>query len=206
LPLEYEANIASFKEIVEATPPTSFDDLIPFDELECLEFEVQPYTQFQVPPMSNFFPVEQTKLNRPGCEFEFNIRGSRGDPDLIEKKPEEKVVAMPGSCLKPFDQSTDRLINPHPTLREYKEYKSHTEIDPEFDIYPYERERAELTDEIMLRGDRFNFGSMQTTMFNQLNLTYKTDINISSQDMPGNAGIKSILPMPMDLSKIYKHR
>lgn len=40
LPIEYETNIASFMEKVEANPPISFDDLIPFENLEPLEFEV----------------------------------------------------------------------------------------------------------------------------------------------------------------------
>ena len=40
LPLEYETNIASFLEKVEANPPTSFDDLDLFDPLESLDFEI----------------------------------------------------------------------------------------------------------------------------------------------------------------------
>ena len=40
LPLEYETNIASFMEKVEAQPPISFDDLIPFDQVEPLDFEI----------------------------------------------------------------------------------------------------------------------------------------------------------------------
>jgi len=31
MPLQYEANMSSFLEKVEATPPTNFDDLVPFD-------------------------------------------------------------------------------------------------------------------------------------------------------------------------------
>lgn len=34
LPLEYETNIASFMEKVEANPPISFDDLVPYEKLE----------------------------------------------------------------------------------------------------------------------------------------------------------------------------
>ena len=34
LPLEYETNIASFMEKVEANPPITFDDLVPFDKVE----------------------------------------------------------------------------------------------------------------------------------------------------------------------------
>ena len=40
LPLEYETNIASFLEKVEANPPTNFDDLEAFDPLEMLDFEI----------------------------------------------------------------------------------------------------------------------------------------------------------------------
>lgn len=40
LPLEYETNIASFMEKVEANPPISFDDLNVFDHLEALDFEM----------------------------------------------------------------------------------------------------------------------------------------------------------------------
>lgn len=43
LPLEYETNITSFLEKVEANPPTNFDDLIMFDPLEVLDFEIQKY-------------------------------------------------------------------------------------------------------------------------------------------------------------------
>jgi hypothetical protein len=39
LPLQYEANMSSFLEKIEANPPTNFDDLVPFDPLEVLEFE-----------------------------------------------------------------------------------------------------------------------------------------------------------------------
>jgi len=34
MPLEYETNIASFKETVDAIPPINFDDMAPFDPLE----------------------------------------------------------------------------------------------------------------------------------------------------------------------------
>ena len=43
LPLEYETNIASFLEKVEANPPTNFDDLEAFDPLEMLDFEILNY-------------------------------------------------------------------------------------------------------------------------------------------------------------------
>jgi hypothetical protein len=67
LPLEYETNIASFMEKVEANPPITFDDLVPFDKVEQLDFEVQ---KFPLAQMSNFDPLELDKIYRPGCEYE----------------------------------------------------------------------------------------------------------------------------------------
>ena len=46
LPLQYEANMSSFLEKIEASPPTNFDDLIPFYSLEQLEFETEAYKEF----------------------------------------------------------------------------------------------------------------------------------------------------------------
>ena len=43
LPLQYEANMSSFLEKIEATPPANFDDLIPF-EIKTTEFDSQPKT------------------------------------------------------------------------------------------------------------------------------------------------------------------
>lgn len=44
LPIEYETNIASFLEKIEATPVINFDDFVPFDPLERLDFEIERYT------------------------------------------------------------------------------------------------------------------------------------------------------------------
>lgn len=74
LPLEYEANISSFKEIIEANPPCSFDDLTPFESIEQLEFEVCKYPKFPIPQMSNYDPFEVNKPMRPGCEYESIIK------------------------------------------------------------------------------------------------------------------------------------
>jgi hypothetical protein len=40
VPLEYETNIASFMEKVEANPPINFDDLAQFEHVEPLDFEI----------------------------------------------------------------------------------------------------------------------------------------------------------------------
>jgi len=52
LPLEYETNISSFLEKVEANPPTNFDDLEPYDPVEELDFETQNYAPFSIPAQS----------------------------------------------------------------------------------------------------------------------------------------------------------
>jgi hypothetical protein len=74
LPLEYETNIASFMEKIEATPVVSFDDLEPFEPIEQLDFEVERYKPFQLPPVSGYEPKFNDKVVRPGCEYESAIR------------------------------------------------------------------------------------------------------------------------------------
>lgn len=46
LPIEFETNIASFMEKVEANPPIAFDDLVPYNKIEQLDFEVMKYQKF----------------------------------------------------------------------------------------------------------------------------------------------------------------
>lgn len=57
LPLQYEANMSSFLEKVEACPPTNFDDLVPFEQLEVLEFETEAYKEFPIQQVSLFDPA-----------------------------------------------------------------------------------------------------------------------------------------------------
>lgn len=74
LPLEYETNIASFLEKVEANPPTNFDDLEEFEQLEALDFEIQNYQANAVPAMSQYDPAMRDLPSRPGCEYESVLR------------------------------------------------------------------------------------------------------------------------------------
>ena len=46
MPLEYETNIASFMEKIDAQPVINFDDLVNFDPIEQLDFEVEKYSAF----------------------------------------------------------------------------------------------------------------------------------------------------------------
>lgn len=58
---------------------------------------------------------------------------------------------MPNGFLKPTDHYLPLVIRPHPTLRQYCQVVDGTEADPTFHIYPYERRRYELRDEVELR-------------------------------------------------------
>lgn len=49
VPLEYETNIASFMETIEACPVINFDDLTSFDPIERLGFEIERYKPFKLP-------------------------------------------------------------------------------------------------------------------------------------------------------------
>lgn len=62
---------------------------------------------------------------------------------------------MPSSFTKPLDYSISLLIrnDQHPTLREYVSLPitSTTEVDPAFNLYPYERQPVPEIDEIVLK-------------------------------------------------------
>lgn len=61
MPLEYETNIASFMEKIDAQPVINFDDLVNFDAIEQLDFEVEKYKPFELPPASTYDPVFNDK-------------------------------------------------------------------------------------------------------------------------------------------------
>ena len=82
MPIEYETNIASFMEKIEAVPIISFDDFEPFDPLETLEFEVMQYKPLKPSAMSNYEPIFKEKPYRPGCQYESILRQIAGEPDL----------------------------------------------------------------------------------------------------------------------------
>lgn len=138
LPLQYENNMASFLEKIETNPPANFDDMVPYDELEELEFEKCAYKELPVPQMSCYDPAFRSHAKKPGCEYESVRRQMGGEPDLekaqkraheqMELLKQEKkdvvsaaIVNMPQGFLKPCHYSTDLLLKAaqHPTLRAY---------------------------------------------------------------------------------------
>jgi hypothetical protein len=44
--VEYETNIASFMETIECQAVINFDDLLEFDHIEKLDFEIMQYKEF----------------------------------------------------------------------------------------------------------------------------------------------------------------
>jgi hypothetical protein len=74
MPLEYETNIASFMEKIDAQPVINFDDLQAYDPIEQLDFEVEKYKPMAIPPVSSYDPVFFDKKYRPGCQYESTLR------------------------------------------------------------------------------------------------------------------------------------
>lgn len=122
LPLMYEASMSSFLEKVEANPPSNFDDMVPFETLEQLEFESEFYKECAIPQMSLYDPPFRDQRKKPGCDYESIVRSRAGEPDLekIQKAAHEQmemlkqdkkdivsgaIVKMPQTFLKPFDYS-----------------------------------------------------------------------------------------------------
>ena len=117
---------------------------------------------------------------------------------------------MPRGFTKPIDFSVDLLVKEHPTLREYPKLRGTTEVDPDFNLAPYKRTRCENNDEIMLvntkvRQDNnatgYNLGLSKTVSGIPVN-----NLDIPSQYLPGNFGVRVIEIMPTSISDIYRGR
>ena len=72
-------------EKIDACPVINFDDLVSFDTIEPLDFEIEKYSAYPLPPSSTYDPVFNDKRLRPGCEYESTIRQIAGEPDLEKK-------------------------------------------------------------------------------------------------------------------------
>lgn len=54
-------------EKIDAEPVCNFDDFVPFESLEQLDFEVEKYTPMAIPQAPSYDPVFAAKPYRPGC-------------------------------------------------------------------------------------------------------------------------------------------
>ena len=221
LPLEYETNIASFMEKIECQPVINFDDLEPFEPIELLDFEVERYKPFGLPPMSQYDPVFQEKKLRPGCEYESTIRQLAGEPDLektqmaaheqmeLLKSAQKEIVsaanvAAPASFVKPLDYSVDLLVRTHPTLREYCREVACVEVEPESALYPLQKERVMPKDEVELKNAKSDAdASFVKTLSKSISGAFINTNDVPTYDLPGNFGVRVIETMPTDMRNVH---
>lgn len=128
--------------------------------------------------------------------------------ELLKSKNKEIVsgsnVAMPSSFLKPVDYNIDLLIRTHPTLRKYIPQVNDTEVDPEYHIYPANRERKPLKDEIVLKNQRSEEDiSFIKSMSKSVGGAFINELNISSLDIPGNYGVRIMESMPTNTRNVF---
>lgn len=220
-PIEYETNIASFMEKIDAEPVCNFDDFVPFEPLEQLDFEVEKYLAMPIPQAPSYDPVFSEKPYRPGCQYESTIRQIAGEPELekiqmaaheqmeLLKKDDKEIVsganvAMVSSFLKPIDYTIELLVRTHPTLREYTNQVTCSEVDPEYCLYPAKKDRIDMKDEIMLKNSK---KEMDMTLVSNLSKTvggaFVNDLKVSNQDVPGNFGVRVIETMPSNIRDVF---
>jgi hypothetical protein len=61
-------------ENIECSPIINFDDLVTFENIEPLDFEIELYKPFAIPQISAYDPIFVDKQYRPGCEYESTLR------------------------------------------------------------------------------------------------------------------------------------
>ena len=125
------------------------------------------------------------------------------------KLPQKEIVsgsnvAMPKSFLKPLDYSIDLLVRTHPTLRQYQGQVSCSEVDPEFQLYPSKKVRAELQDEIILKNAKKEADvSFVKSLTKSVGGAFVNELKISGHEMPGNFGVRALETMPFDLREVF---
>ena len=175
LPVEYEANISSFR--VEGSP-ISFDDMVPYNMLEPLDYEIDRYERLPLPGGSVYMNrpefMQQKQKERRGCEHEYAIRGPKGEPESY-LSPDQGLIHMPETMVRPLDYDPTAVICPHPTIREYLPYKSHYKVAlvPEERKREVDEESGDLTAQFLGSG-----GQLKT------------------QDLPGNVSVRVMEQLP----------
>jgi len=150
LPVEYDMGASTFKETVEPTEITSFDDLMEYTPIELQDYELHKYEPIAQPAYFNYLPIEDTKPLRPGAENEYSVRGTRGDPQIGDKKAEEKFLPMPATMNTPLQYNPEKLVIPNSELRVYVPPEKFSEVDVEHYLKPKERPEIAILDEISL--------------------------------------------------------
>lgn len=79
-----------------------------------------------------------------------------------------------------------------------------TEVDPEFNLFPYQRQREDLKDEIVLKNQRNDQDvSLVKSLSKSVGGAFINELNISSQEQPGNFGVRIMETMPTNVRDVY---
>eukprot|EP00357_Protocruzia_adherens_P026922 CAMPEP_0115010078 /NCGR_PEP_ID=MMETSP0216-20121206/23065_1 /TAXON_ID=223996 /ORGANISM="Protocruzia adherens, Strain Boccale" /LENGTH=639 /DNA_ID=CAMNT_0002378151 /DNA_START=305 /DNA_END=2224 /DNA_ORIENTATION=- len=203
-PVQFERNADNFRQKVDTTPITNFEDMNPIDLIERQDFEVMGYKEFARPQAPLYVPQELERELRQGAEDELHCRSMRGEPKnyLIA----ETELTVPENMLKDVLHSLNTLVLPHPTIRPYYTFVSHSEVDPEYYLYPEQRTRITKyehhhagndADNYTIRPETFTKGRLSVSKYGQ-NLT-------SFSEIPGLSGVRVISRLD-SLSGYYRHK
>jgi len=105
---------------------------------------------------------------------------------------------MPESRIKPLDYPGSQLICPHQTIWSFLPLTKFSETDIEYYLFPEERRILHQQDDISIRNN-------QTIDLNTRFLT-TNNINVTTQELPGNIGIWTVDHLPVQISKLYRDR
>ncbi len=186
LPVEYDMGVTTFKETVEPTEITAFDDLMEFQPIELLDYELHKYEPINPPAYFNYLPVEDSKPLRPGAEYEYSLRGTRGDPKLSDKPAEEKFLSTPATMNAPLEYKPEQLVVPNDSLRVYLPPEKFSEVDVEHHLQPHVRPEIEVPDEISLNHKFSDNSSL-----------------VLSKYLPGNVGTRIAQRVPTKITDFF---
>ena len=184
-PIEYEINITSFKENVPVSTINSFDDSVPYNPIETLDFEQHKYDQIPYSGFANYFPMEDNRLPRKGCECEYFKVGITGDPFFTTKELTDELLSIPQRLCDPLSISSASILLPHPYIRAYKSLKSFSEVDIDYKLQSYEKQYSPLMDMHWAK-------------------SFPSEDIESLQALEGYSGIRAVWKYPIELNKYYK--
>jgi len=115
---------------------------------------------------------------------------------------------MPKTFLKPFDYSIDLLVRSHPTLREYCDLRRQSEVDPDYALHPsLARHRQDPRDEIMMKNNIGASGGVTVmSMTRSISGAFVNTLDVTTQYLPGNFGVRVIETMPSNISEVWRER
>lgn len=183
LPIQLENSSANAINKLEINQRIGFDDFAPIEPLPYSDLEVMGYRA--IPPISiiNYPPIEADRKNRRGAEEEYTIFGPSG-PYEKASNIRELTDPVPNNLTKPLNIENYRFLCPHPTLKNFTNYISVVESDPEFELQP----------------SKINFQD-------SLDPTFEADYDILKREFlcsaPGMEGERMISSLPLELTNYF---